>query len=96
MRILSLGIVILLFAPFLAYAQTDEEIFEEFQFNFATPGARANAMGRALPKWANGAGSRVRRYPLFFHGICGGAMRTWRGNAPLYPTEACHGEEAVQ
>jgi len=29
-------------------AQTDETIFREFQFDFATPGARANAMGRAF------------------------------------------------
>ncbi len=29
-------------------AQTDETIFREFQFDFSTPGARANAMGRAF------------------------------------------------
>lgn len=30
------------------FAQTDETIYREFQFDFATPGARANAMGRAF------------------------------------------------
>jgi hypothetical protein len=42
----------LLFSLFFCYcglsAQTDETIFREFQFDFATPGARANAMGRAF------------------------------------------------
>ena len=32
----------------LGQAQTDENIFREFQFDFSTPGARANAMGRAF------------------------------------------------
>jgi long-chain fatty acid transport protein len=31
-----------------AMSITDDEIFQQFQFNFATPGARANAMGRAF------------------------------------------------
>ena len=31
-----------------AWAQTNEEPFEQFQWNIATPGARANGMGRAL------------------------------------------------
>lgn len=31
-----------------AFAQTDETIFREFRFDFSTPGARANAMGRAF------------------------------------------------
>jgi len=49
MRIASITTaVFLLLVPCLAYGQTDEEVFEEFQFNFATPGARANAMGRAF------------------------------------------------
>ncbi|MEW6368129.1 MAG: outer membrane protein transport protein [Acidobacteriota bacterium] len=48
MRYLALGLAVLMLAPLVAYAQTDEEIFEEFQFNFATPGARAAAMGRAF------------------------------------------------
>lgn len=30
------------------WCQTDETIFREFKFDFATPGARANAMGRAF------------------------------------------------
>ena len=32
----------------VGFAQTDETIFREFQFDFSTPGARANAMGRAF------------------------------------------------
>ena len=31
-----------------ALGQTDETIFREFQFDFSTPGARANGMGRAF------------------------------------------------
>jgi len=34
--------------PFSAAAQTNEEVFQQFQWNFSTPGARANAMGRAF------------------------------------------------
>jgi len=30
------------------YAQTDETIFREFRFDFTTPGARANALGKAF------------------------------------------------
>jgi len=34
--------------PCLAMAQTNEELFREYQFNFNLPGARANAMGGAF------------------------------------------------
>lgn len=43
--------MLLLFAALCttqSVAQTDETIFREFQFDFSTPGARANAMGRAF------------------------------------------------
>lgn len=36
-------------------SQTDEEIFQEFQFNFAPPGARAMGMGKALIALADDA-----------------------------------------
>ncbi len=42
---LILGALVLI-SP--AYGQTDETIFREFRFDFSTPGARANAMGRAF------------------------------------------------
>lgn len=56
-----------------AFAQTDETIFREFQFDFSTPGARANAMGRAFVALAdeataaynNPAGLSVLRKPEF-------------------------------
>ncbi len=38
-----------------AYNQTDEEIFQDFQFNFAPPGARAMAMGKAFIALADDA-----------------------------------------
>jgi long-subunit fatty acid transport protein len=31
-----------------AFAQSNDEVFPQFQFNFSTPGARANAMGRTF------------------------------------------------
>lgn len=37
-----------LFAAAPLLAQSNEETFERFQFNFSTPGARASAMGRAF------------------------------------------------
>ena len=40
-------------------AQTNEEIFEQFQFNFSTPGARASAMGRAFIGLADDATAAV-------------------------------------
>ncbi len=58
-------------APVLC--QTDETIFREFQFDFSTPGARANGMGRAFVGLAdeataaynNPAGISVLRRPQF-------------------------------
>ena len=52
-------------------AQTDETIFREFQFDFSTPGARANAMGRAFvgladeatAAYSNPAGLSVLKRP---------------------------------
>ena len=64
--------LILFFAsPLLA--QTDETIFREFQFDFSTPGARANGMGRAFVGLAdeataaynNPAGLSVLQKPEF-------------------------------
>jgi len=40
-------------------AQTNEEIFEQFQWNFSTPGARANGMGRAFIGVADDASAAV-------------------------------------
>jgi len=45
--------IIMIMAIFLFFAgellsQTDEEIFQEFKFNFSPPGARAAAMGKAF------------------------------------------------
>ena len=41
----------------LAWAQTNEEVFREYQFNFNLPGARANAMGGAFIGLADDATS---------------------------------------
>ena len=40
-------------------AQTNEEIFEQFQFNFSTPGARASAMGRGFIGLADDATAAI-------------------------------------
>jgi len=45
-RLLILSAALALTAT--AFSQTDETIFREFQFDFSTPGARANGMGRAF------------------------------------------------
>ena len=53
--------------------QTDETIFREFQFDFSTPGARANGMGRAFvgladeatAAYSNPAGLSVLKTPEF-------------------------------
>ena len=42
-----------------ALAQTNEEIFEQFQFNFFPPGARASAMGQAFIGIADDASAAV-------------------------------------
>jgi len=44
----TLRLVIALGVCLSALSQTDETIFREFRFDFATPGARSNAMGRAF------------------------------------------------
>ncbi len=41
-----------------AAAQTNDEIFPQFQWNFASPGARANAMGQAFIGVADDATTR--------------------------------------
>jgi long-subunit fatty acid transport protein len=42
-----------------ASAQTDEQTFQQFQWNFSTPGARANAMGGAFLATADDATATV-------------------------------------
>ena len=45
--------------PSVAIAQSNDEIFPQFQWNFATPGARANAMGRAFIGLADDASAAI-------------------------------------
>jgi long-chain fatty acid transport protein len=45
--------------PSVASAQSNDEIFPQFQWNFATPGARANAMGRAFIGLADDATAAI-------------------------------------
>jgi long-chain fatty acid transport protein len=45
--------------PSVASAQSNDEIFPQFQWNFATPGARANAMGRAFIGLADDASAAI-------------------------------------
>jgi long-chain fatty acid transport protein len=45
--------------PSVAVAQSNDEIFPQFQWNFATPGARANAMGRAFIGLADDASAAI-------------------------------------
>lgn len=40
--------LVLFISIIISYCQTDEEIFQEFKFNFSPPGARAAAMGKAF------------------------------------------------
>jgi long-subunit fatty acid transport protein len=42
-----------------AYAQANDEVFPQFQWNFSTPGARANAMGRAFIGTADDASASI-------------------------------------
>jgi long-subunit fatty acid transport protein len=42
-----------------AFAQSNDEVFPQFQWNFATPGARANAMGRAFIGTADDASASI-------------------------------------
>src|ERR1700685_3094664 len=56
--VLTLVIGILGFAAG-ATAQTNDEIFPQCQWNFSTPGARANGMGRAFIGMADDATASV-------------------------------------
>src|SRR5713226_7434612 len=57
---MCLGVlVVLLGVCASASAQTNDEIFPNFQWNFSTPGARANAMGRAFIGMADDASATV-------------------------------------
>ena len=57
---MCLGVlVVLLGVCASASAQTNDEIFPNFQWNFSTPGARANAMGRAFIGMADDATATV-------------------------------------
>ena len=42
-----------------AFAQSNDEVFPQFQFNFSTPGARANAMGRTFIGIADDASASI-------------------------------------
>lgn len=48
MKVIFILAVCLLSFTGVGVCQTNEPIFERFQFNFATPGARADALGRAF------------------------------------------------
>jgi len=45
---LILSVLLIALSSWFAYSQSGEEIFQDFQFNFAPPGARASAMGKAF------------------------------------------------
>lgn len=72
-RVVSVSTIALMW-PSLSRALTDEEIFREFRFNFASPGARALGMGGAFAAvaddatatQANPAGLRYVLTPEFF------------------------------
>lgn len=49
--------ILWIFFATLAYSQTNEEVFREYQFNFNLPGARANGMGGAFIGLADDATS---------------------------------------
>ena len=53
------AIAVLLATSASAAAQTNDEIFPQFQWNFSTPGARANAMGRAFIGMADDATATI-------------------------------------
>lgn len=53
------ALIFLMGLPGLAAAQTNTEIFQQFQWNFSTPGARPNAMGRAFIGLADDATATV-------------------------------------
>src|SRR5229473_7134298 len=53
---MCLGVLVVLLGMCAsASAQTNDEIFPQFQWNFSTPGARANAMGRTFVGMADDA-----------------------------------------
>ncbi len=57
---MCLGVLVVLLGMCAsATAQTNDEIFPNFQWNFSTPGARANAMGRAFIGMADDASATV-------------------------------------
>jgi len=66
-----MALLVVLFASMWLGAQTNEEAFREFQFNFSPPGARANGMGSAFigladdasATYANPAGLAYLRDP---------------------------------
>lgn len=80
-------ILIFVLAGFAAVlsAQTDETIYREFQFDFSTPGARANGMGRAFvgladeatAGYSNPAGLGILGTPELY--------LEWRDGSAFYP-----------
>jgi long-chain fatty acid transport protein len=48
MRSLFIALLVIVWFQSAGFALTDEEVFSQFQFNFVTPGARANALGGAF------------------------------------------------
>src|SRR3984893_5889438 len=56
--ILGLSVAALALAP-PAAAQTNDEIFPTLQWNFSTPGARANGMGRTFIGMADDATAAI-------------------------------------
>jgi long-chain fatty acid transport protein len=58
-RLAGAAAVMLWLTPAVAGAQSNDEVFPQFQFNFSTPGARANAMGRAFVGLADDASASI-------------------------------------
>lgn len=60
-RLIFLPVVLLVFSGLNVkiLAQTNEDTYSKFQFNFSTPGARASAMGRAFVGLADDATAAV-------------------------------------
>jgi hypothetical protein len=60
-RVCQIGFVLFVssLAAVHASAQTNEEVWSQFQWNFSTPGARANAMGQAFIGVADDASAAV-------------------------------------
>jgi long-subunit fatty acid transport protein len=56
---LMLAAALVMAAPRAAFAQSNDEVFPQLTWNFATPGARANAMGRAFIGLADDATASV-------------------------------------